>query len=228
MESGVTTIKLTIASSQTLQNQVYDYLHEKITNGEIPPGERIVEQSISRETGISRSPIREAIRRLDSEGLVVVSPRGGVRVYRATTSDYKHLYECRLSLEPTAAYFAALRINDYQQQQLADLIEVMNLAAERKEIEQLKKLSGDFHRLILDVSGNPFLVKMMTQLNSLLTLYRNAVLNIPERVDDGNRDHNAIWLAIRNKEPEIAEKLMKEHIHQDYQIFISKHTDFEK
>ena len=105
-------IKSKIVQSQTLQNQVYEYLHNKIVNGDIPPGQRIVEGNIAEETGISRSPIREAIRRLGSDGLVSVSPRGGVRVYRATFSDFKYLYECRLSLEPTAAYFAALRINE--------------------------------------------------------------------------------------------------------------------
>lgn len=222
---GVVDMFIEIDSSQTLQNQVYGYLHGKIMNGELAPGERIVEQRISQETGISRSPIREAIRRLGSEGLVAVSPRGGVRVYRATSSDYKHLYECRLSLEPTAAHLAALRINNTQQVQLADLIEAMNLAAEKREIEQLKRLSSSFHRMILDLSGNPYLAKMMHQLNSLITLYRNAVLNIPNRLEDGAREHNSIGLAICNKEAERAEELMREHINKDYQFFLSKHTD---
>lgn len=104
MTMDVVKMKLKTVQSQTLQNQVYEYLHEQIVSGNIPYGQRIVEGKVSQETGVSRSPIREAIRRLNSEGLVSVSPRGGVRVYRATFSDFKYLYECRLSMEPTAAF----------------------------------------------------------------------------------------------------------------------------
>ncbi|OCA91802.1 GntR family transcriptional regulator [Pseudobacillus wudalianchiensis] len=212
-----------IIQSQTLQNQVYDYLHHKIISGAIPPGQRIVEERISQETGISRSPIREAIRRLGSEGLVTVSPRGGVRVYRATFSDFKHLYECRLSLEPTAAYYAALKINEKQKNQLADLVDKMEVSVKKKEIDQLKVLSSHFHRMILEVSGNPYLIKMMNQLNSLITFYRNAVLNIPHRLEEGAKEHYGIWQAIQTQDGKTAEQLMREHIQKDYQFYLSEY-----
>ena len=223
-EKGVIKIKSNIIQSQTLQNQVYEYLHTKIVNGDIPPGQRIVEASIAEETGISRSPIREAIRRLGSDGLVSVSPRGGVRVYRATFSDFKYLYECRLSLEPTAAYYAALRINELQQTQLANLMYEMNLAVHQKEIDTLKVLSSKFHNMILEISGNPYLTKMMKQLISLLTFYRNAVLNIPRRMDEGAKEHQGIWQAIQTQDGKAAEELMKRHIQRDYQFYISMYS----
>ena len=217
-------IKSNIIQSQTLQNQVYEYLHNKIVNGDIPPGQRIVEGNIAEETGISRSPIREAIRRLGSDGLVSVSPRGGVRVYRATFSDFKYLYECRLSLEPTAAYFAALRINETQKTQLADLMYEMNLAVQKKEIDTLKVLSSKFHNMILEISGNPYLIKMMKQLIALLTFYRNDVLNIPRRVEEGANEHQAIWQAIQTQDGKAAEESMKTHIQRDYQFYTSMYS----
>ncbi|MCI2255625.1 GntR family transcriptional regulator [Domibacillus sp. PGB-M46] len=213
-----------IAQSQTLQNQVYEYLHEQIVSGNIPPGQRIVEERISQETGVSRSPIREAIRRLNSDGLVSVSPRGGVRVYRATFSDFKYLYECRLSLEPTAAYYAALRMSDKQRDRLSIIVDEMNLMVEKKDLEKLKSISSQFHSLIVEASENPYLVKMMNQLNSLISFYRNAVLNIPLRIEEGAVEHQAIWQAIQTQDGKAAEELMRVHIQRDYQFYTSMYS----
>jgi DNA-binding GntR family transcriptional regulator len=216
-----------VVQSQTLQNQVYEYLHEKIVSGHIPPGQRIVEEQISQETGVSRSPIREAIRRLSSEGLVSVSPRGGVKVYRPTFSDFKYLYELRLSLEPTAAYYATLRMNAKQYSTLADLAEEMDLMVEQKNLEKLKNLSTQFHFNIIEASGNPYLIKTMNQLYSLITFYRNAVLNIPRRLEEGAEEHKAVWQAIKSRDEKAAEMLMRTHIQNDYQFYISMHSKVE-
>ncbi|MGM0875869.1 MAG: GntR family transcriptional regulator [Bacillota bacterium] len=217
-------MKSKTVQSQTLQHQVYEYLHDQIVSGNIPPGQRIVEEKIAQETGISRSPIREAIRRLNSDGLVSVSPRGGVRVYRATFSDFKYLYECRLSLEPTAAYYAALRMNEKQRTKLLDLMDEMNHIVDKKELDKLKILSSQFHFMIVEASGNPYLVKMMNQLYSLITFYRNAVLNIPLRIEEGAYEHQAIWQAIQTHDGKAAEELMKVHIQRDYQFYISMYS----
>jgi DNA-binding GntR family transcriptional regulator len=220
----VVILKSKTVQSQTLQHQVYEYLHDQIVSGNIPPGQRIVEEKIALETGISRSPIREAIRRLNSDGLVSVSPRGGVRVYRATFSDFKYLFECRLSLEPTAAYYAALRMDEKQRTRLLDLMNEMNQIVLKKEIDKLKVLSSQFHYLIVEASGNPYLVKMMKQLYSLITFYRNAVLNIPLRIEEGADEHQAIWQAIQTHDGREAEKLMKLHIQRDYQFYLSMYS----
>jgi DNA-binding GntR family transcriptional regulator len=217
-------LKSKTVQSQTLQHQVYEYLHDQIVSGNIPPGQRIVEEKVSLETGISRSPIREAIRRLNSDGLVSVSPRGGVRVYRATFSDFKYLFECRLSLEPTAAYYAALRMDEKQRTRLLDLMNEMNQMVLKKEIDKLKVLSSQFHYIIVEASGNPYLVKMMKQLYSLVTFYRNAVLNIPLRIEEGADEHQAIWQAIQTKDGREAEKLMKVHIQRDYQFYLAMYS----
>ncbi|WP_299092428.1 GntR family transcriptional regulator [uncultured Metabacillus sp.] len=213
-----------IDRSKTLQDQVYEYLHEKIVSGNINPGQRIVEKQISQETGVSRSPIREAIRRLNSDGLVSVSPRGGVRVYRPTFSDFNYLYECRLSLEPTAAYYAALRLDEKRRVHMSNVVDEMNLMVRKKDIEKLKILSTQFHFLIVKGSGNPYLLKMMNQLYSLISFYRNAVLNIPMRLEEGAEEHQAIWQAIQSRDGKAAEELMKTHIQRDFQFYHSMHS----
>ncbi len=228
MTIGVKKMKPKMIHSQTLQDQVYEYLHEKIVNGNIPPGQRIVEEKISKETGVSRSPIREAIRRLNSDGLVSVSPRGGVRVYRPTFQDFKYLFECRLSLEPTAAYYAALRMDKRQREHLSNLVVDMNLMVEKKDLEKLKNLSTQFHFLIVEASGNPYLLKMMNQLYSLITFYRNAVINIPMRLEEGAKEHQAVWLALQNKDGKAAEELMKDHIQLDYQFYTAMYSELNR
>lgn len=227
MIMDVIKLKLKMAQSQTLQNQVYEYLHERIVSGNILPGQRIVEEKISQETGVSRSPIREAIRRLNSDGLVSVSPRGGVKVYRPTFSDFKYLFECRLSLEPTAAYYAALRMGEKQRDHLSNVVAEMNLVVGKKDLEKLKSLSTQFHLLIVEGSGNPYLMKMMNQFYSLITFYRNAVLNIPLRLEEGAEEHQAVWQAIQTQDGKAAEELMKAHIQRDYQFYISMYSSVE-
>jgi len=204
---------------ETLNTQAYEYLYNQILHGKIPPGHRVVEQKIVEETGISRSPIREAIRQLAIEGLVVVHPRGGVRVYRATASDLQYLFECRLSLEPNAAYYAAQRITDLQRFEFDQLMEDMNKAVVQKEIEQIRVLSNRFHSLIVEMSGNPYIVKMMKQLYSLMTLYRNVILDIPQRIELGAIEHQNIWVAIREQNAPDAKRLMKKHLEQDYEYY---------
>lgn len=218
-------LSLIIDQSKTLQNQVYEYLHNKIVSGEILPGERMVEERISKETGISRSPIREAIRRLGSDGLVSVSPRGGVKVYRPSFSDFKFLYECRLSLESSAAHYAAIRINQGQKKQLSNLMNEMQQAINHQEMDHLRSLSTNFHNLIVEISGNPYLDKMMNQLIAHLTFYRNAVFKIQTRIDEGADEHQTIGEAIIAQDAKTAEEMMRTHIERDYQFYISTYSN---
>lgn len=208
--------------SQTLQIQIYEYLHDKIISGEIPPGRRVVEQKIVEETGISRSPVREAIRRLANEGLVTVHPRGGVRVYRATNLDFKYLFECRIGLEPTAAYLASKRMNHLQRDEMNQLMENMRLAVKEKDLITLRKLSERFHNRVVDFSGNPYLIKMMKQLYSLITFYRNIIFNNTERLEKGLNEHEQIWKAMLNKDGKSAEELMRRHLELDFKCYISE------
>lgn len=214
--------------SQTLQIQIYEYLHDKIISGEIPPGRRVVEQKIVEETGISRSPVREAIRRLANEGLVTVHPRGGVRVYRATNSDFKYLFECRIGLEPTAAYLASKRMNHLQQTEMEQLMDNMRLAVKEKDLISLRELSKGFHDRVIEFSGNPYLIKMMKQLYSLITFYRNIILNNTERLEKGLDEHEQIWEAMLNKDGKAAEELMRTHLELDYKCYTSENLNNEE
>jgi len=221
----VNTLEFKLDPSKTLQVQAYEYLHHKIINGKIEPGRRLVEQQIVEETGISRSPIREAIKQLKSEGLVTSHARGGVRVFRPTSDDFKYLYECRLSLEPLAASLAAKRANHVQLEEFTLILQEMRSVLDTNNMTKMKDLSRSFHQLILQASRNPYLNNMMNQLHSLTLFYRNIVLKQSSRLEEGFHEHERICLDILNRDEVAAEKHMKEHIQRDYHYYLKLSED---
>ena len=102
-------MKRPVQKRETLKSQVYEYLKESIIYGNIKPGDRLIEEKISEELQVSRSPIREAVRMLEKDGLLSVNKSGGVTVVEPTIEDYRNLYECRVEIESLAAYYAAER-----------------------------------------------------------------------------------------------------------------------
>lgn len=220
-------MKSTEQSNKTLQEQAYDYIYSKIINGEILPGSRLVEKKIVEETNISRSPIRESIRKLESEGLVTVNSRGGVKVYRPTNEDFKHLYECRISLEPAGSYYAALRVNDMKREKLFELVAKMKQEIEVNNINKLRRYSREFHDTILAFSENPFLIKLMKQLRSFTVFYVNNIIKSSnyERLIAGSKEHEEICKAISDGNGVMAKRLMEEHLTMDYEFFLSEYKD---
>jgi DNA-binding GntR family transcriptional regulator len=212
-------MKKVIKRNETLSSQVYEYLREKILIGGLTPGQRLVEERIVEETGVSRSPIREAIRRLEKDGLVVVHLQGGVTVYKPTIHDFTYLYECRLSLEPTAARYAAERRSEGDVSRMRDMMEKMNALSYQHDAMQIHELNFAFHRLIAEASKNPYLTKMMNELKVLISFYRNAILQVdPKRPETAVAEHETIFQAIAQQDGEGAHKQMEAHIRSDFQL----------
>lgn len=208
-----------IKRTETLQVQVYEYLRKKILTGGIEPGQRIIEEKISEETGVSRSPIREAIRRLETDGLVTVNSfaQGGVTVYNPTKENFKYLYECRLSVEPLAARCAAERRSTERIGILKNLMEEMKQGKSEKQNMKVHEINSEFHQQIVEASMNPYLIKIMRDLKGLISLYRNAIIrNNPERPETVIEEHEAIFHAILTRNGVLAEELMSNHIKKDY------------
>lgn len=208
-----------IKRSETLQSQVYEYLREQILFGGLAPGQRLIEERICEETGVSRSPIREAIRRLEKDGLVIVQAQGGVTVYQPTPDDFTHLYECRLSLEPTAAMFAAERRTEAEVRELRDLLERMKELNYPSDSRRTHELNFTFHQRISEASKNPYLTKIMNELKVLISFYRNAILEVhPRRPETVISEHQAIVEAIARQDGEEAKARMTEHITRDFEL----------
>jgi len=210
-----------IVKKMTLKEQVYDYLKNGIIMGHIAPGERLIEEKIADTLKVSRSPIREAVRMLEKDGLLDVNATGGVTVVNPTTDDYRHLYEIRVEMESTAAYYAAQRRNQEEITLLDSYVKTMKQEAIANNLKELLEVNFKFHETIVCASRNPFLETMTLQLRGVNSFYRKAILERnPGYAQDAVEDHEKIFQAIVNQDQDSARELMRRHIEHDYQSFM--------
>jgi DNA-binding GntR family transcriptional regulator len=211
-----------IKKQATLKEQVYDYLKEQIIMGPIKPGERLIEEKISEELGVSRSPIREAIRMLEKDGLLLVNSKGGVTVVQPTIEEFKYLYECKVEMEPLAAYYATIRRTEEQLETIRGYLLQMGKLAEENELKKIHDANLNFHEAIVAASQNPFLVSMLAQLRGVNTFFRKSILEeYPSHAKEATNDHQQIFQAIMDQDSNEAKRLMKVHIESDYNLFMS-------
>lgn len=211
---------LEVKKRATLKTQIYDLLKNQIINGTVKPGERLIEEKIALELEVSRSPIREAIRMLEKDGLVYVNRSGGVTVVEPTVEDYRHLYECRIELEPVAAYYAAQRRTGEQLALIRSSLQEMDTDRNKNDAGKTDATNLNFHEAIVEASDNPFLVTMMSQIQGINSFYRRAILNQdPLHLEEAMTEHRRIFQAIADQRAEEAKLLMKQHIESDYNLF---------
>ena len=205
----------------TLKSQVYEYLKEDIILGRIKPGERLIEEKVAEELQVSRSPIREAVRMLEKDGLLSVNKSGGVTVVEPSIEDFKYLYECRVEMESLAAYYAAERRSSEQLEEIRMNILKMEKVTSDNSLKNVHDVNVSFHESIVRASGNPFLISMTSQLRGVNSFYRKAILEFdPKRVVDASAEHRQIYQAIVDQDNISARKLMKQHIEDDYTLFM--------
>jgi DNA-binding GntR family transcriptional regulator len=210
-----------IKKQATLKSQVYDYLKEQIIMGGVKPGERLIEEKISEELQVSRSPIREAIRMLEKDGLLLVNQTGGVTVVQPSIEDFQHLYECRVEMEPLAAYYAAKRRSEEQLEVIQAYLLQMGKITQDNNLKNLHDANVNFHEAIVAASANPFLVSMLAQLRGVNSFYRKSILEEnPLHIEEAIHEHQQIFQAIIDQDSQKAKSLMKAHIESDYNLFI--------
>jgi DNA-binding GntR family transcriptional regulator len=196
----------------------YAYLTIKdaIINGELEPGYKLTEAKIAERLQSSRTPVREALRKLEIEGLVVCFPAQGAEVAPLNHDSMVHLYECRAVLEGLAAKKAVETITD---QELTGLEESIFLTRQYFLVGQLEKVVAKntlFHDIIIQSSGNTSLIMMMDQVRTQILRFRKLTSNIGFRASFAD-EHEEIYQALSRKDGERAEMLMKQHVINDLQ-----------
>lgn len=210
-----------VIKKATLKTQVYDYLKEGIMLGRIKPGERLIEEKISEELQVSRSPIREAVRMLEKDGLLNVNKSGGVTVVQPSIEDFRSLYECRVEMESLAAYYAAERCSTEELEEIQAQLLQMNTIASANNLKEAYESNVIFHEFVARASKNPFLNSLILQLRGVNSFYRQAILEFdPKYIVGAIAEHQQIFQAIVNQDKDQARQLMKEHIEGDYQLFM--------
>jgi DNA-binding GntR family transcriptional regulator len=197
---------------RTLWQRVYEHLREEIASGRLAPGAELQEVALAGSLGVSRAPIREALGRLASEGLVTIRPRRGAVVRSLSTEEFLEAYQVREALEVMAARLAALRLGPGGLARLQELTARMSEHAARNEVDAFFEANAAFHRTLVEASGNGRLAELYAQLLGQMNRYRRRSLALRGTLRQSVAEHRAILKALDARDPDRAAQLMAEHI----------------
>lgn len=207
---------------------VIEWLRDRIRRGRFVPGQRLVEADIIRETGASRSRVREAIQRLESEGLIVIEEFRGASVKQFTMDELRQIYRTRMALEGMAAHDFAKFGTSEQKAQLVAVQEQLNSCEHGANHERFASFNDEWHRLIIDGARNDYISAFLDRLR--VPLYRLLFTTFykADRIDLANAGHRKITVAIADGDAEAAERLMREHIHEGLDALSSLDLEFHR
>ena len=199
-------VKIVLGSerSRSAFHQSYEIIRDRILNGELPGGTKIVEEKIAGELGVSRTPIRESIRRLEHEGLIV-----NKKVVKPTEKDLRNRFQVRILLEGYSAQCAASYLTENEINSLYECVEI----GKKGNFEEIMGANERFHEIIVNASKNPVMIDIIDQMQSIIFLFRKTVVfyNRPHLIDE----HDEIYKAIKARDGQKAEFLMKKHLQAD-------------
>lgn len=205
-----------------VRDQVYTRLRAAILDNRLKPGERLVERKLADRLQVSRTPVREAIRMLELEGLVSHLPRSGAVVSQINNSEVLEVYRIRAVLEGLAARMAAERITEGQLQQLAGLMEVMESSISAGGESGLEEAHLAFNDAIYKAAGSPRLYGMITSMADFIARYARVGYSRPGRAEAAAREHRLLLKALRLHDGDLAERTAREHIERSRQAYFSR------
>jgi DNA-binding GntR family transcriptional regulator len=207
-----------IVRNLPLHIQVYNVVKTNLLKGSYSPGEKLTELYLAKELGVSRGPIREAIRMLIQDGLLIQAGTH-VHVFKPKSQTIIDLYVCRESLEGLAARLAAEKMASEKESAFNENIKQTRQALVQEDKESIVQLNTEFHDLILKFSQNNELSNLMGTIRDKILYMRNTLFNNLLRSSSFVEEHEEIAAAIVSGNGELAEQLMKQHIGRDLKSF---------
>ncbi|MTD31183.1 GntR family transcriptional regulator [Planomicrobium sp. YIM 101495] len=203
--------------SRTASQQAYEAVRDRILSGVIPSGTKIVEERLAEELGYSRTPIREALRQLEYEGLIVRK-----KVVQPSEKDLRNLFQVRILLEGFSSQSAAIYLPERELEELAACIRTGREA----NSDEVMVANARFHEIIVQASGNAQIIDIIDRMQSIIHLFRKTVVlhKRPNLIDE----HEKIYEAIKDRDGESAKRLMEEHLQADldFCLHIISSTNF--
>ena len=209
-------------SSGSLRVRVFEALEQAIINGEYKEGDTLNELRLTKELGVSRTPIREALTQLELEGLVKNIQNKGAVVVGVSQKDIDDIYAIRLRLDGFAAKLAAENITDEQLDRLEQAVELQSFYSEKADTENVRRFDSEFHNTIYEASGNRPLCSMLKSFHNQIRRARGISLGVSGRSAKSIEEHRGIMEAIKAHDPALAEELMTEHIQNAFDNFQGK------
>lgn len=205
----------------SLADQVFDRLEKDILSGKFERGEILTELKLSELMGVSRTPVREALRRLAQEHLIEDTNKGSV-VLGITKEDLQDIYTVRMNLEGIAAYRAAERITEFQINELKELLDLQEFYSSRGDADHIKGVDNHFHELVYRYSGSTVFYDTLTPLHRKVEKYRKASVENTERSETSLKEHRALLAALEAHDSELAKKLVVEHVKNAFENIMKK------
>lgn len=195
-----------------LREVVCETLRTAIIGGVLKPGERLMEIQLAEELGVSRTPVREAIRKLEQEGFVEMLPRRGTYVANISIKDVIDVYEIRIALDVLAAGLAAERITEEELVTLKRQLARIKTVVEHDEMEKVGEYDWEFHEVLYKASKNDRLVAIINNLREQLTRLRVTSMNYRGRIKDTISEHELLVESIAGRNVELAKRRAFEHM----------------
>ena len=195
----------------SLAEQVFERLEGEILSAKYQRGEILTEMRLVSDLGVSRTPVREALHRLEQEHLIDISSKG-ILVVGVTQKDLEDIFAIRSRIEALASREAALNITDEQIAELLETVELQEFYVSRKDADHIKGLDSKFHQLLYKFSGSSILNDTLLPLHKKVQKFRKAAVENENRAAQSAKEHRAIYEAIAAHDPDCAEKCTYQHI----------------
>lgn len=205
-------IPIKLENYKPLRDIVFEHLRAAIVAGALKPGERLMELQLAEDMGVSRTPVREAIRKLELEGLVSMIARRGAYVSDLSIRDIAETFEVRAALESLAAGLAAERIVPEELEQLERVLVEIGTCEQQGTIERMVELDEEFHALLFSATRNSRLSQIISNLREQIARFRRSSLSTPGRIKAVFHEHKSIVEAISDRNSSLAQALAREHI----------------
>jgi DNA-binding GntR family transcriptional regulator len=217
-----------IDRAQSMPEQVYRLLRQSIITMRLPPGATIIERQITDQLGISRTPVRDALRQLAEEGLVSIKPQSGTFVAPIDRLELEEGRLIRRALEIEGVRLAAVHIGEAEIDRLSDLVEMQARAARRKRYADFIAWDDQFHRIISELSGLPRLWRVISGAKAQLDRVRHLSAPLPGQNDRVLVQHRAIVAALSRHDPDRSVKALAHHLDDAYDrlnVLLEQHAE---
>lgn len=214
-------MKKTMDKHLTLREKILESIRDAILAGGLKPGEKVSEPELAERFGISRTPIREAFRQLESEGYLTVIPRKGAVVTSFSARDIEEFYAIKSIMEGYAARKACTNLSDRDIERLQAINERLRILADEGDVKQFFKVHNDFHDLFIKAADNDKLTELINNLVNRFKRLRLASLALPGRMASSVQEHEKIIEAFQKRNADQAERLVRKSAEYGGKVLMS-------
>jgi len=210
-------LKQEVTDKYSLRGRVFTKIREDILSGKYKENDELREIAIGEELGVSRTPVREAFRQLELEGLIQIIPNKGAYVTGITMKDVRDIYMIRSKLEGICAALACEHITEQQLEEMEENIYLAKFHAEKGHFDQMSELDSRFHEILYEACDSKMLEHLLKDFHQYVRRVRKKTLSTTERSLASNAEHQSIMEAIKAKDTDAAERLATVHINNAYE-----------